>query len=302
MITQRLVIAGSLTLCFAMSNLAQARPIPDMYDRIAARHGIPPLTVYRAAITASGRPSRYSKTLMPWPWTIKICEKKRCDRFFLKSRAEMENTLASLQGIAWITLYVGPLGLQWDAANDLPLRAATQPRVTVNAAVKLMRDQSINSLSKRHDTSASLTTKTVGKISKSRAHRKYHPLIAELAKEAGVDAKLIHAVIKVESAYQADAISSAGAVGMMQLMPSTGERFGIKSTERTNPEKNIRAGIKYLKFLNHTFKGNLDLVLAGYNAGEGAVMKYGGKIPPYKETQEYVKKVKTAYKKLGGML
>jgi hypothetical protein len=78
----------------------------------------------------------------------------------------------------------------------------------------------------------------------------------------------------------------------MQLMPATAARYGLTPNDRYDPAKNVRAGIRYLKFLSRQFNGQLDLILAGYNAGEGAVQKYGNRIPPYRETQDYVRKVK----------
>lgn len=101
--------------------------------------------------------------------------------------------------------------------------------------------------------------------------------------------ELIHAVIEAESAYNPKAISHAGAVGLMQLMPATAERFGV--TDRTNPTQNIDGGVRYLRFLLDYFDNDLKLAIAGYNAGEGAVLKYGRKIPPYRETRNYVAKV-----------
>lgn len=122
---------------------------------------------------------------------------------------------------------------------------------------------------------------------------KYSSLIDQVANENGVDPHLAHAVVQVESGYNAGAISSAGAVGLMQLMPETAHRFGVSS--RTNPEENVLGGIRYLKLLLELFNNNLKLAVAAYNAGEGAVMKYHYNIPPYQETQDYVRKVLALY-------
>ncbi len=126
--------------------------------------------------------------------------------------------------------------------------------------------------------------------------KKYAPIIAKAAKKYQIDEKLLHAVIQVESAYDVKAISSAGAVGLMQLMPATAKRYGVSN--RTNATENIEGGTRYIKDLFQMFDSNLDLVLASYNAGEGAVKKYKNTIPPYPETQSYVKKVLGLYKKL----
>jgi len=126
--------------------------------------------------------------------------------------------------------------------------------------------------------------------------KKFSPIIAKAAKKYQVDAKLLHAVIQAESAYDEKAISSAGAVGLMQLMPATAKRYGVSN--RKNAAENIDGGTHYIKDLFKMFDSNLDLVLASYNAGEGAVKKYKNTIPPYPETQGYVRKVLGLYKKL----
>lgn len=120
--------------------------------------------------------------------------------------------------------------------------------------------------------------------------RKYRPLIMQAARDTGLDANLIHALILAESAYNLKALSPKGAMGLMQLMPQTAKRFNV--TDAYDPAQNIRGGTRYLKFLMERFGNDTDLVTAAYNAGEGAVEKYGRRIPPYKETQEYVRKVK----------
>jgi hypothetical protein len=122
---------------------------------------------------------------------------------------------------------------------------------------------------------------------------RYSAHILAAAKETKVEPALIHAVISVESAYNPSARSHAGAVGLMQLMPGTAERYGVKN--RLDPEQNIHGGARYLRDLQVMFNNNLQLVLAAYNAGEQAVMKYGKKIPPYRETIEYVPKVMSHY-------
>lgn len=118
---------------------------------------------------------------------------------------------------------------------------------------------------------------------------KYTDLIAKAADRHQVDAKLLHAVIQAESAYNATAVSSAGAMGLMQLMPDTARRYGV--TDRGNPDQNIDGGTRYLKHLLQLFDSNLNLAVAAYNAGENAVIKYNNTIPPYPETRNYVKEV-----------
>jgi soluble lytic murein transglycosylase-like protein len=124
---------------------------------------------------------------------------------------------------------------------------------------------------------------------------RYAPHIDAAADASNVPAALIEAVITAESAFNPLAISSTGAVGLMQLMPATAARFGV--TDRTDPAQNILGGAKYLNFLLNKFKKNQKLAIAAYNAGEGNVKKYGNKIPPFKETRKYVPKVLSYYKK-----
>jgi soluble lytic murein transglycosylase-like protein len=119
-------------------------------------------------------------------------------------------------------------------------------------------------------------------------------LIFDAGEREGVDPRFIHAVIWQESRYVKDAKSHAGAVGLMQLMPAAAERFGCQ--DRNDPAANVEAGTKYLKWLLTRFDGNVELALAGYNAGEGSVDKYNG-IPPYNETQKYVKIISERYGK-----
>ncbi len=118
---------------------------------------------------------------------------------------------------------------------------------------------------------------------------RYQPLIESAARRHGLVPELLHAVIRTESAYKPNALSHAGACGLMQLMPGTAERFRV--TEIWDPAQNIEGGATYLRFLLDLFDNDLRLALAGYNAGEGAVKRYGNQIPPYPETQNYVRKV-----------
>lgn len=117
-------------------------------------------------------------------------------------------------------------------------------------------------------------------------------LIQQLARRYNIESRLIQAIIRVESNFDPFAVSSAGALGLMQLMPATAERFGVQ--DPFNPQANIEGGIRFLKHLLRQFPGDLRHVLAAYNAGERAVRRYNG-IPPYPETQRYVERVMTFY-------
>lgn len=121
----------------------------------------------------------------------------------------------------------------------------------------------------------------------------YDAMIDQTANELNLSPRLLRAVIEVESNYNTEAISPKGALGLMQVMPATAHRFGFSDLH--NPQANLRAGATYLKWLLNTFDNRLELAIAAYNAGEGAVRKYGGQIPPYRETQNYVRNVLFRY-------
>jgi Transglycosylase SLT domain len=122
--------------------------------------------------------------------------------------------------------------------------------------------------------------------------------IRSAASKFDVDEALIRAVIHVESRFNAKAVSPKGATGLMQLMPGTARRFGVANAK--DPVQNIHGGTNYLRVLLDLFNGDLRLALAAYNAGEGAVLKYNRRIPPYEETQDYVQLVLGRYRELRG--
>ena len=120
-------------------------------------------------------------------------------------------------------------------------------------------------------------------------------LVQRLAPQYEVDSNLVLALISVESAFNPQALSPARAQGLMQLIPETAERFGVKRP--FNPDENVKGGLAYLRWLLAYFEGDVALVLAAYNAGEGAVEKHRG-VPPYNETRDYVKKITGMYRRL----
>ena len=124
----------------------------------------------------------------------------------------------------------------------------------------------------------------------------YDAIIEKAASSNSVEANLLRAVIVVESGFNSRAVSKRGAVGLMQLMPATASRFGVSNPY--DPKENVHAGARYLKFLMDRFGQNVRLALAAYNAGEDAVDRNGGQIPPFTETMAYVPKVLKIYRML----
>lgn len=118
------------------------------------------------------------------------------------------------------------------------------------------------------------------------------PYVEDSARRSAVDPDLIHAIIQVESDYNPNALSRKGAMGLMQLIPATAQRFGVENT--FDPRQNIEGGVTYLRYLLDLFGGDLTLTLAAYNAGENSVRRHGG-VPPFDETRDYVRKVKDVY-------
>ena len=129
-------------------------------------------------------------------------------------------------------------------------------------------------------------------------YKSVRPHLQKAAERTGVEYELLKAVIAVESGFDPGAVSPKGAVGLMQLMPATAERFGVKDT--TDPVQNIKGGVAYLDWLMGEFNGDPLMVLAAYNAGEGAVRKNSG-VPPYAETRDYVPKVLAAWQVAQGL-
>ena len=135
------------------------------------------------------------------------------------------------------------------------------------------------------------TSTTLGGFTTGNAlHDKY---IVESSRKYRIDPLLIYAQMHQESSFKLNARSHKGASGLMQLMPATARRFGV--TKIYDPKQNIEAGVRYMRWLLDYFGQDVVLALAGYNAGEGAVLKYGRQVPPYRETREYVRRIGARY-------
>ena len=275
------IVAMAVSLC------VQAEPPPLLYRQVAARYGLSAEALYAQAIRYAGRQSRFASAPTPWPWTVRLCQHERCETVFADDRATLAAILKTASRAGWI-LYVGPLGLPWSPQSALSLDAITSPRVSVNAAVRRW----VRAQGARTEIDPDSPTRvTAGRHARSARARRWFGLIDRVAREEGVDPALVRAVVAVESAHDPAAVSPKGAAGLMQLMPATAERFGLSRHRRTEPEPNLRAGARYLRWLLDYFDQDRRLALAGYNAGEGAVLKYGHQIPPFPETQAYVRRV-----------
>jgi Transglycosylase SLT domain len=152
------------------------------------------------------------------------------------------------------------------------------------------------------DMSSLSAPKLLSLFARSENYRAFSPLLREASKVHGIDYSLLKAVIATESGFNPYAVSPKGAIGLMQLIPPTAQRYGVTAgkgstiaKKLTDPRINIRAGARYLADLIRMFPGRLDLALAAYNAGEGAVQRAGNRIPNYPETQNYVKTVLQLY-------
>lgn len=171
-------------------------------------------------------------------------------------------------------------------AGSLSWTAAAEPVAEKTSAKDVKKKQGVSCIR--------MSKKTLNHRAKP-----YKASITKHAKRYKVDEDLIKAVIAAESCYNRNAVSPKNAQGLMQLIPATASRFGV--TNSFNADQNIRGGTRYLSFLLKRYKGNLYKAVASYNAGEGAVDKYKG-IPPYRETQQYVRNVLHVYGKLSGKM
>lgn len=197
----------------------------------------------------------------------------------------------------------GRLGLGTLLAAWLPLAGHAQVYATLDQYGQLQVSPAPVQGAMRFDPGRTYAPRPPAMATPERPHRRgasarqrWTAMVEQVAAEYAVDARLLHAVIQVESNYNAAAHSPAGALGLMQVIPSTGRRFGAR--DLLDPLQNLRAGTAYLVWLDRHFGGDLSLVLAAYNAGEGAVRRHGRRIPPYAETQSYVKRVRQVYSDL----
>jgi transglycosylase-like protein with SLT domain len=188
-----------------------------------------------------------------------------------------------------VRIYVEPVALppatKRVSRSSRPVMTTSAENGNVSSIIQ-PANLSLNSMTSASGVATSLRSFTTGS-----AH--IDGYITESATRNGLDPLLLYSVMHQESSFKQRAISPKGARGLMQLMPGTAARYGV--TNIFDPKQNIEGGARYMKFLLNRFDGNLSLALAGYNAGEGAVDKYGWRIPPYAETQEYVRRISRRY-------
>jgi soluble lytic murein transglycosylase-like protein len=183
-----------------------------------------------------------------------------------------------------------------DDTDDIASALGLKPAAAATAAAPAVREG--GGLRIVAVVGAGLRTVSVGSVASGAVSSElFDALIASAAKAHGQDVSLLRAIIHVESGFNPSAVSPKGAIGLMQLMPATARRVGVDTQRRAlfDPATNINAGARYLRMLMDMFSGRPELAIAAYNAGESAVLRYRRQIPPYPETQDYVKKVLARY-------
>lgn len=194
-------------------------------------------------------------------------------------------------------------GVRVHRPEPLPLPVTAAPVSTkLRKGKKLVRKTGMSQMNvgeglAARDLNSSPTKLVMGTSSHLKGFTTGNPLIdsyiVDSSRKYSIDPLLIYAQMHQESSFKLRALSHKGASGLMQLMPATARRLGV--TNIYDPKQNIDGGVKYMRMLLNMFSGDVSLALAGYNAGEGAVMKYGYRIPPYRETREYVRRISARY-------
>jgi soluble lytic murein transglycosylase-like protein len=205
---------------------------------------------------------------------------------FAQNRSRIFDNFDTSRGVKIVMPTVAPI--TYAKSNKKLVKKTVQSSASVRDAFAL-KDQPKAPV----EYSKLVMASSVGMKGFTTGDQMYDSYIVESSRRYNIDPLLIYSQMHQESSFKLRATSNKGASGLMQLMPGTARRFGV--TNIYDPKQNIEAGVKYMRWLLNTFGGDVTLALAGYNAGEGAVMKYGYQIPPYRETQEYVRRITGRY-------
>lgn len=179
------------------------------------------------------------------------------------------------------------LALVWPTLAEAQIYAWRDAHGTL-----VLSDRRVNAPTQVYEVAGAPAYRTTRAVSPSVSIGRFEPLVLEHSAQFNLRPELVRAVIQVESGFNPHAVSPVGAMGLMQLMPQTARELGVLNP--FDPADNIRGGARYLRQLLDKYRGNEELALAAYNAGPGAVDRYGEKIPPYRETRDYVRKVGSA--------
>lgn len=246
----------------------------------------------RASQTATIKPKQITRMVNTSATNAPAAIAPEADALTKTSAATASNSSATLVQPVWIYL-VGGARVEVDEANETA-EGVWYKRGNLSIFIERARIERIEREQPvQKEAAAVIARKERGWSTGSRG---LDNLIRQNGTRFGVDPYLIFCVMEQESHFNARALSPMGARGLMQLMPGTAARFGVRRPN--DPAQNVAAGTRYLKQLLGKFDGRVDLVLASYNAGEGAVLKYGHRVPPYRETRNYVKKISVRYGRL----
>jgi soluble lytic murein transglycosylase-like protein len=215
----------------------------------------------------------------------------------LQSLLASSGQSSAMQRAVQMNNYVNKYNDTWIPAENTNIQSVSQQKTQIQSFDKVLQSSAsvkFGDLLTKPVTkvNASIYTAQANSAEKLTPRQKIQDIVYRMSKKHGVDEKLVNAVIKQESGFNPNAKSKVGALGLMQLMPSTARGLGV--TNPMDPEQNVEGGVKYLKSMLNKYNGNVILALAAYNAGPGAVDKYDG-VPPYKETQNYVRSVLSNY-------